>query len=333
MSKILVGSNFTGFKNRIINGDFKVWQRGASASFVATGTASAFGYIADRFYHSAYSDTAGGFIVEPSNIEGSSSIKITVDTAFTNASTASYWRPLKYTFEGQHLYDIAAKSGYVTISFLFRSNVAGKYSVSMRNMTDTTVQFQSFVTTFDYTASGVPQRIEIVVPLNHVWNPLLRDDENRGFDMDIAFLNYGNYATATLNQWQDLNVLTVSDAVNWGAAVGNYIEIAELQLEEGKYVTSFEKVPYDIQLLRCQRYYCDLQSVYLLRYADVSTAFAQVSLPVQMRVNPTVERYAETLIDMSFFASYTDKNLLTEYYTIDAAGGYGSIYVRLYAEL
>jgi len=182
-------------------------------------------------------------------------VKLTVDTAVSDLTTTKYWYGLSHKFEGHRLYTTAKQGKVVTLSFLFKSNVTGKFSVSMRNLTDMRTNIDSYVTSFDYTVSGVVQKVEIQIPLNHAFNPALQNNSNMGFNIAIGFLNQESFATSTTEQWQTGNYLCTPDCVNWGATAGNYFEIAELQLEEGEVATAFERVPYDIQLQRCMRYY------------------------------------------------------------------------------
>ena len=67
---------------------------------------------------------------------------------------------------------------------------------------------------------------------------------------------------------------------------GDYIEIADMQLEVGKVATPFEHRSYGEELALCQRYYQRIESSSGL---SVSGAFAQfnVPFPVEMRATPT----------------------------------------------
>jgi len=245
-----------GSKNRIINGDFNVNQRGQAsyvfASDAATNTFSG-GYTLDRV-KTANSKAGGQFTVTQGELNGHKTWKCTVDTPPTNLTwdgTADrYWHGILYFFEGQHLYDLAVNQENVTISFVFNSNVSGIYSTSFRLEGGT---LDSYVSEFTYTA-GSPQKVSVTIPLNHTWYKTLTNDNNRGFSVVIGFIG-GNHKTPSLNQWVSGNYVCSPNYTNWGAAAGNFIEIAQLQLEKGTEATDFEYVPYDIQLMRCMRYY------------------------------------------------------------------------------
>jgi len=346
------------FKNRIINGDFSVWQRGenflygtpatwaASTSYnvgdiVIPTTANGYyyvctvagtsdstectwptkvgekvtdntvtweckgiqyqsnGYTADRIFSIKSAD--GLFTITKSNLLNKNSVKLQVDTPPSDLTSTNYWHGFVYRFEGQHLYDLAINKKDITISFWFNSNVTGIYSLCLRNLTNGGVQ--SYVTTFNYVTTNVPQKIVITIPLNAEWNPALQNDENLGFDIVIGFLNQGDYATSTTEQWINGNYLTTPDCVNWGATAGNYIKIAELQLEEGDIATEFEEIPYDIQLQRCMRYYFN-GNMYIVARGYNSYGETNIIFPVKMRVTPAIN-YSLNSSDSSNGAIYT----------------------------
>jgi hypothetical protein len=276
---------FPQFKNRIINGDFQIWQRGTTFTFGA----SQFGYTADRVLSSNGSD--GQFTVSKSVLNNKPAFRVTVDTPPTDLTLSNYWNFIEYRFEGQHLYDLASQGKDITISFWFNSNVTGEYAVALRNTTDITVNQQSYVTSFTYTTANIPQKVEITVPLNASWNPAIQNDHNRGFTLNIAFLNQGDMITTSKDTWVDGKYGTTSTAVNWASTAGNFIEIAELQLEEGSVATDFEYVPYDIQLYRCQRYYeKNANSMWFLSYVASSVQGDNITFQfkVPKRTTPTI---------------------------------------------
>ncbi len=333
MQPILVGSNFTGFKNRIINGDFSVWQRGESFTIAANSGAA----IADRFTTSLYSPS-GQIGVSKSTIRNKNSIRFTVDTAVSDITSSYYFHGLYYKFEGQHLYDLATSGANITLSFWFNSNVAGDYAVSLRNTTNSSLNLQTYTTSFRYGEANMPQKIELTIPLNHQWNPGLINDANIGFMLIIGFLNNGNFATPTKDTWIDGNYLTVSTAVNWVATAGNFIEIAELQLEEGTYATDFEYVPYDIQLLRCKRYY---EKAYPAIFSSIRAYKTSIDggnadnywqfvyfFEVEKRVTPTVlaEFYTE-------IPTYNPDRLSKKFVSYSHSSGFECRQIEINAEL
>ena len=242
------GLNFFGFKNRVINGDFQIWQRGTSSTGI---TASGY-YTADRWIQEL---NTGAIDVSQSTMNGWNSLKVTVNTVPDFSVSPRWYIPFSYRFEGQHLYDINKKGGNITISFLFRSNVTGTFCVAVRNFTDSSVQIESYVHEFQYNTAGSVQKIIFTVPFARNFNPALRNDSNLGITIDICNVSGSTYQTSTTDTWITANNMTTPNAVNWASSVGNYVEIAQVQVEEGDTATDFEVVPFDLQLLRCMRYF------------------------------------------------------------------------------
>jgi hypothetical protein len=347
----------TGFKNRIINGDFQIWQRGTSASYVSDSVA----LTADHGYKSAdriacSNVKAGGqFTVSKSSMNGFNSFKVTVDTPPDNltwdGTNTRYWYPFRYAFEGQQLYDLVMNRKDITISFLFRSNVAGNFSVCMRNTsyfgatgTWDESKLDAYVTYFEYPGDESVQKIEITIPLDYDWIYGVFNDEKWNFAIYLAFI--GDHATTNIiNQWQSgtsgnalgapFSPLCISGYTNWASAAGNYIEIAQLQLEEGTVATDFEYVPYDIQLMRCMRYFYRIPDVggsgIGIYFNNGTFKLGYYTLPIEMRKTPTVIGYVREVLDSTNHTSvnFHNDNRIAEFH-FDNATTTGTTYFCLY---
>jgi len=278
--EIASSENVSGFKNLIINGGFDIWQRGESFDDIS-------GYTADMVRTGNTTD--GAELVEKSEVNGSNSIKFTITTAPTDMTGTKYLLGLFYVFEGQTLYSLAIKGKTLTLSFMFNSNITGTYSVSFRNGTDAN-NYESYVKTFEYITTNEPQKVQIQIDLNYQFNTTPRNDNAKGFGVIIGFLNKGDHSTNTEGQWISGNYCTSSSCVNWASAVDNFIEIAELQLEEGEVATPFEQRPIGLELSLCQRYYVTGTGVFHSSYADAqgTNRLQTVHFPTTMRTAPTV---------------------------------------------
>jgi len=73
--------------------------------------------------------------------------------------------------------------------------------------------------------------------------------------LTIGSLNQGIHQTTQKDTWLAGNFISSNTAINWAATAGNYIDITQLQLEEGNLATKYEYITNDVQLFRCQRYY------------------------------------------------------------------------------
>jgi len=213
--------------NRIINGDFSIWQRGLSKVYGA----GQFSYLADRFLNVNQSN--GQFTTSRNIFNGSYSMRTVVDVPCTTLSASYFVQPILYIFDGNHLYDLIINNKQVTLSFSFVSNVTGNFSVSLRNILDLSgaynnTAYDSYVTDFNYTTPNVSQKISITIQMPNGMNGGVFDDNSGGIILSIGSLNQGN------------------NAVNWAATTGNYIDVTQIQLEEGNLATKYEYMTNDI---------------------------------------------------------------------------------------
>lgn len=236
----------SGFRNRIINGACDIAQRRLSVA-VMSG-AGVYGGP-DRFL--AVNSNGGGQFTQSKEslvFQGlvRSTVRHTVDTAISSAAASNYWYGIFQIIEGFNSYDLRGKP--VSVSFIFNTNVSGTYSVSLRDGASN----QSYVTTI-VAVANTPQMVKISVAAI----PLAASIPNSnamGLQISVGFLNTGTYQTATPNTWQSGNFASAAGATNWGATAGNFIELTELQLEEGSVATPFERRSYGAELALCQRY-------------------------------------------------------------------------------
>lgn len=239
-------SALAGNRNRIINGACSIAQR---VSFVASLNTIGYGG-ADRFY--AANSTAGGQFTQSSStltFNGviRNSVRQTVDTATTAFTTTNYWYGIRQIIEGFNAWDLKGKP--IAVSFIFNTNLTGTYSLAVRDGTSG----QSYVTSFAATAN-TPAKVVILIPAI----PLAANipvTNAAGLDVTVGFLNQATFQTATLNAWQTGSLLSASGATIWAATAGNFIELTELQLEEGTVATPFERRSYAAELALCQRYF------------------------------------------------------------------------------
>jgi len=206
------------------------------------------------------------------------------DTSNSNRHIHSF----VYRFEGQHLYDLAIQGKKVTLSFEFASNKNGDYSLSFRNCTRGVTD--SYIKKFTYNGDGEFQRFEFTFDLSE-FPKRFENDENVGFELIIGS-NDKNYEAPSegLHTGVDYHFLTGTN--QWQK--GDWFRIRRVQLEEGDRATEFEYVPYEIQLMRCMRYYEVLEGSYS---DDCDKYNEKVYLPFKVvkRVTPTI-KYENVLI-------------------------------------
>lgn len=238
----------SGFRNRIINGACEIAQRGNTIA--APAAANTYGGP-DRFR--VINSSNGQFTQSKSTLTMpnglvKSACRQTVDTPLTDTTGQNRWSGIRQTIEGFNCYDLLGKK--ITVSFLFNSNISGTFPVAVR----TGVTSASYVTTITYNTPGVP--VYYSIPVDTI--PLTAGIPNTtaaGMDIVIGIISTGDWLTTTTNSWVVGNFLTTTGMTNWGTTIGNFIEVTELQVEEGSVATPFERRQYGQELVLCQRYY------------------------------------------------------------------------------
>ena len=98
----------------------------------------------------------------------------------------------------------------------------------------------------------------------------------------------GTYTVPAGSTSMQFDILTFANSTS-AHTIGDYFEIANVQLELGSVATDFEHRSYGEELALCQRYYQKISSNGLV-YTTYSTTqgYMQVPTPVQMRVHPSI---------------------------------------------
>jgi hypothetical protein len=288
------GAGMGGFRNRIINGDMRIAQRGVGPAAVTFGGAQF--YQLDRF--GILSATVTGGLQQaqqtlvasdtPYQLGFRNSWRVTV----TSALTYNYIQP-NHVVEGYNIADLQWGTSFgspVTISFWFRANhpTGSLLGVTLRNLNSN----PSYVAPFTVTNSGVWQFVSFTVPPppnGGTWYI----DNNSG--IVITFCGYQTTGLSpVVNSWTAANYVGQAGGYNWFANAGNYIEFTGVQLERGTVATPFEFRPFATELALCQRYFyvpnaaLSVSMVFGTGYAGgTTTAYINIPHPVTMRASPT----------------------------------------------
>ena len=269
-------------RNRIINGDMRVYQRNAVATINGQ-------YSVDRWRYAINSTgTAQTTQSQVSPAGFTESILFDVVTADTSIG-ASELAALFQCIEGYNISDlywgaVGAKS--VTLSFWVYSTTTGTFCVSFRNGSYTLSYIAEYtinaINTWEYKTITVPG------PTTGTW------DTTNGEGLSVIFtFAIGTTYQTTANAWTIGNFLGTSSQVNLLASATNSIRLTGVQLEEGTVATPFERQLYSNQLAQCQRYYYRIgpvasQAVFGPAVADTTTAGRCTgSFPVTMRTSPS----------------------------------------------
>jgi hypothetical protein len=258
-------NNFFAGKNKIINGDFGVWQRGTSFSGYAGAT---YNFTADRWV--AYSYASSTLTVSQQTF--------TAGAAPVSGYESQYFMRVNSTntgnFFGQRIEDVRTLAGQtVTISYWAKAQSA---------------QTLYFVRGVQYFGSGGSSSVETNVSTN----PSLTTSWQR-FTHTITLpsisgktIGAGNYLSI---EW-------------YGNTPSNYIDIWGVQVEAGSIATPFQTATGTIQgeLAACQRYYYrnapigNAFSWVGQGWANntLTSALVGVQMPLPMRTTPTAIDYS-----------------------------------------
>jgi hypothetical protein len=265
-------------RNRIINGDCSIAQRAAAAF----GTATA-GYAGpDRFYATNSASAGGQFTQSVGTILDGAitrfAIVQTVNTAIVSTSSGIWGGIIQYV-EGYNCFDLIGSP--VALSFLFKTNVTGTFSVAVRDSTGSVSYNTSFAA-----VSGVPTKVSINVPAVPL-AAVIPQTGGIGMQVWIGAINTGSNQAPSSNVWNTGSYITVPSSTNWGATIGNYISLTDLQFEAGT-VTPFERRIRAHELMLCRRYYYTT-SVNWVCYQNAGNGYGtMLQHPVPMRASPSV---------------------------------------------
>jgi len=279
--------NTFGFKNRIINGAMVIDQRNAGAS-VSNG-AAAYTYSVDRF--AGYGTSASKFTMQQSTTVPAgfvNSVIVTSSAATTPGSNDAYG--FLQRIEGTNFSDLgfgSANAKTVTISFWVRSSITGTYSVALVN----NGYARCYPATYTISAADTWEykTVTIAGDTSGTWLT------TTGIGAEVWFdLGSGSNFNGTANSWNGSLKTRTSSTANWIGTNGATFYITGVQLEVGSTATSFDYRDYGRELAMCQRYFYKLSAIdnytrYAIGACDQSTsAGGIVSLPVEMRANPTL---------------------------------------------
>jgi hypothetical protein len=292
-------SQYTGFKNRIINGAMVIDQRNAGASLTPVND----GYMLDRWKYNA--SQASKFTVQQN--AGS----VTPPTGFPNymgftvASAVTVGASDNFMFsqriEGFNFADLAwgtASAATVTLSFKVYSSLTGTFGGSLQNSAEN----RSYPFTYTISTANTWTTISVTVAgdTSGTWI-----GATNGVGLKVWFsLGMGSTYSGTAGAWAGATYFSATGAVSVVGTASATFYITGVQLEKGSTATSFDYRPYGTELSLCQRYY---QKSYNLETAPATVSqngfivilannatygeIFQLRFPVAMRASPTATTY------------------------------------------
>jgi len=229
-----------GAKNRIINGAMQIDQRNAGAAVTVTGRT----YLIDRFA-SQNSTSTGTLTAQQSTLGNAKSLNLTATAAVTDLTGSLYVRGIQHILESQNIFDLNGKD--VTLSFQVETNWSGNLSVAFLNSNSS----RSYLTDVAV-VSGINTA---TVTISFEAATVLVNSNAAGMEIHIGFNNEDTLRTATTGSWLAGVFVCSTSSTQWAKTTGNFINVTNVQLEEGSTATPFEHRMYGQELALCQRYY------------------------------------------------------------------------------
>ena len=302
----IAAGNVGMFRNRIINGDMRINQRGITSSNMTNVN----GYVTDRFCLVSGSITGG--TITSSNVPLTSndtpyayginnSMRVTSSAALTIGGALYQCQ----TIEGTNISDFCWGSSYgtaVSLSFWLRTSMSNnsQLSVAFRNVGANST-FTSYVTNVTTTGSNIWQYVSMTIPApasGTTWN-----SGSTSGGLEVFLGSYYNPQTSS-GWFAGVNSFNTTASSPWYNGANGFIEFTGVQLEKGTIATPFEFRPYAIELQLCQRYYYRMtttnnSSIFLAFYGGTS-CYGLLNIPVAMRnINTTTLNVSGTITGLT----------------------------------
>jgi hypothetical protein len=291
-------AQYTGFKNRIINGAMVIDQRNAGASVTVTTSNP---YTLDRWQ--AICGISSKFTVQqtPSATETGYATRIAAgftnylactSSAATSVGSGDYYL-IRQTVEGLNCSDLAwgtANAKPVTLSFWVYSSLTGTFGGALGNSSNT----RAYPFTYTISAANTWEQKTVTIAGDTTGTWLTTN----GVGIKITFvLGLGSTYTAAAGSWAAGEYYGATGETNVVSTNGATFYITGVQLEKGSTATSFDYRPYGTELALCQRYYwkkvggANASSYETIGsgfvYNTTTNARVQIQYPCPMRAIPT----------------------------------------------
>jgi hypothetical protein len=281
-------AQYTGFKNRIINGAMVIDQRNAGAS--VSGTSGVF--TLDRWKVQNNSGAArftvqqnAGSVTPPAGF--SKYLGVTSTGAYSVASGDVI--SIVQVIEGNNIADFSwgtAGASTATLSFKVRSSLTGTFGGSIKAAGATSYPF-----TFTISAANTWE--DKTVAVSAPTSGTFATDNSAGVEIYWS-MGTGASFNGTAGAWAAADYRSATGATSVVGTSGATFYITGVQLEKGSTATAFDYRPYGTELALCQRY-CIVyggDNAYE-RFANcinssTTQALGMVSFPVQMRAAPSI---------------------------------------------
>jgi hypothetical protein len=243
-----ISSGYTGFKNRLINGNMAIDQRQGGAVNITNPSNNQ--YTVDRWQvNTGFTGSCGqnlGGVTPPPGF--SNYLGMSVGSAGQSATNYSF----RQWIEGFNSADLAfgtANAKTVTLSFWVRSSLTGTFGGALQNGNGD----RSYVYSYNITQANTWQYVTATIPgdTSGTWV-----GATNGYGLQVI-ISYGALAArqGAAGSWATADYRSVTGQVDLVTNNGATFYITGVQLEVGSSATSFDYRPFTTELQLCQRYY------------------------------------------------------------------------------
>jgi hypothetical protein len=288
-------AQYTGFKNRIINGAMVIDQRNAGAVYNTTTLASADFYSLDRWIVTGTQNSKFTVQGTPSTTETGYATRVNAGflnyLACTSSSAYSVGSgdlfAIGQYIEGFNTADFAwgtSNAKTITISFLVYSSLTGTFGGVLKNSANN----YSYPFSYSISSANTWTQISVTVagPTSGTWI-----GATNGVGLRVYFgLGVGSTYSGTAGAWAAANYFAPTGATSVVGTNSATFYITGVQLEKGSTATSFDYRPYGTELALCQRYYqtyTNLPTPYNANGNNGLNGWLSFVYPVPMRSAPT----------------------------------------------
>ena len=273
-------------KNRIINGDMVISQRGTSAVTIdQTGGT----YTLDRWY--GRDDSDGAYSIQqvsdaPTGF--TNSLKITITTIDSSLSAAQYGFVGQF-IEGYNTADLSfgtASAKTLTLSFWVKGSVTGQFGGSITN----SAQDRTYPFSYTILAANTWEQKTVTVTGDTTGTWLTTNGAGIGVNFAVGI---GSNFLATANTWAGSFKMSATGQTNLYATSAATLQFTGVQLEIGSTATPFERRLYNQELANCQRYYYkNLPAAGSIGVSsgvmyNTALSISYIQFPISMRTAPT----------------------------------------------
>jgi hypothetical protein len=226
----LLDSNaqYTGFKNRIINGAMGIWQRGTTASL-----SNSYSYLTADRWETDMGSTAAATVSQSTSVP-TATTQYSLKIQRTAASTSTGNIVAAQALETANSYDLAGSS--ITLSFW--AKCGANYSAT-----------SSILGSFVFFGTGTDQSMNNMRA--NAWTGQTNVSQNNTVSTTWTRFTQTVSCPAGTTQAGMQFLFTPTGT----AGADDSIFITGVQLEKGSTATSFDYRPYGTELALCQRYY------------------------------------------------------------------------------